>query len=39
MLSQGSEVTQAGDSQKGEDFIYFKHEETPEGAFPAEELL
>jgi uncharacterized protein YecE (DUF72 family) len=25
--------------QKGEVFVYFKHEETPEGAFYAEELL
>jgi len=24
--------------QKGEVFVYFKHEETPEGAFYAEEL-
>ncbi|MCU1314837.1 MAG: hypothetical protein JWN63_159, partial [Candidatus Acidoferrum typicum] len=26
-------------AQKGEVFVYFKHEETPEGAWHAEELL
>jgi uncharacterized protein YecE (DUF72 family) len=26
-------------AQKGEVFVYFKHEDTPEGAFHAEELL
>jgi hypothetical protein len=26
-------------AQKGEVFVFFKHEETPESAFHAEELL
>jgi hypothetical protein len=29
----------AGYAQRGDAFVYFKHEDTPEGALHAEELL